>query len=75
MDMERTKVSAKLLLLLDANVLEILPTKDDDTSLGDEEGQLVLLGIVKLGELQAADLGANDRRQPLGLDVRVALGQ
>lgn len=73
--MKGTEVSAKLLLLLNADILEILATEDDDTTLGYMESQLIFLGIVELGELKAADLGSNDRRQPFGLNFRVAFGQ
>ena len=63
MDVERTKVARKLLLLLDANILEVLAAEDDDASLGNEQGQLVLLRVAQLRELQTPDLGADARRQ------------
>jgi len=50
-------------LFLDTDVFEVLVTEDDDTALGDEEGKLVLLDVAQLGELQAADLGADDGRE------------
>lgn len=58
-DVQRAKVLPELLLLFDADVLEILVAEDNDTALGDEQGQFVLLDVAQLGELEPADLGAN----------------
>lgn len=33
--------------------------EENDGALGDEESELVLLGVAELGELEADDLGAN----------------
>lgn len=74
MNMQRSEVFAKSLLLLDTNVLEVLVSEDDNASLGDQQSKLVLLLIVQLRELQTSDLGANDRRKLADLDVRVVLG-
>ncbi len=74
-DVQRAKVAAELLLLLKANVLEVLVAEDDDAALGDEQGELVTLLVVELRELQAADLGADDRGQLGHLEVLVVLGE
>ena len=71
--MERPEVAAKSFLLLDADVLEVLVPEDHNAPLGNEEGKLILLQIVKLGQLQATDLGANDGGQLVDLDLRVVL--
>lgn len=75
MDVQRPKVAAKLLLLLDADILEVLVPENNNAPLGDEQRELVLLLVVELGQLDAADLGANDRRQFGYLEVRVVLGE
>jgi hypothetical protein len=74
-DVQRPKVAAKLLLLLDADVLEVLVAEHDHATLGDEKRELVLLLVVELGKLEAADLGANDGRQFGHVEVRVVLGK
>lgn len=63
MNVKRPKVPAKLFLLLDANVFEVLIAENDDASLGDEESQLVLLDVVELTQLKTPDFGSNTRRQ------------
>lgn len=62
MNVKRPKVPAKLFLLLDANVFEVLIAENDDASLGDEESQLVLLDVVELTQLKTPDFGSNTRR-------------
>lgn len=78
MDVKRPEVSAKLLLLLDANVLEVLASEHDDAALGEQECELVLLRVVELRELDAADFGPDDRRQTpcrdLGTTFREQVG-
>lgn len=49
MDVERAKVVRKILLLLHANVLEVLSAEDYDAALGDEQGELIPLAVVQLG--------------------------
>jgi hypothetical protein len=56
MDVESAEVRAELFLFLNTNVLEILASKDDDASLGDQKREFVLLDISQLGELNAFDL-------------------
>lgn len=60
MNVQRPKVSPKLLLLLDTNVLEILVTEDDQTPLRNKEGQLVFLLPSQLRQLKTADLSPDD---------------
>jgi hypothetical protein len=40
-----------------------LVTEDDDAALGNEQSELVFLGVGETGELKAADLGADERGQ------------
>jgi len=63
MDVQRPKVQPECLLLLDANVLEVLVAEDDHAALGDQQRQLVFLEAVELAELQPADLGTDDGRE------------
>lgn len=73
--MQAAKVPAELLLLLRANVLEVLVPEDHHAALGDEQGELVLLRVGQLRELEARDLGSHARRQLGGLHAGVALAQ
>lgn len=73
MDMQRSKIPPKFLLFLNPNVLKVLVPEDHHTPLGNEQRQLVLLEVVELRELQAADLGADDGRELGHLEVRVLL--
>lgn len=74
MNVQRPKVPPKLLLLLNTNVFEVLVPEDHDATLGNEKGQLVLLEVVELRELQAADLSTNDGSELGDLEVWVLLG-
>jgi len=74
-DVEGTKGTPELLLLLGTDVLEVLVAEDDDDPLGDQERELVLLSAVEPRQLKAPDLGSDDRGQLCRLDLRVALGQ
>jgi hypothetical protein len=58
--LDLTKVRSEIPLRLRG---EILVPKEDDGPLGDEEGELVLLRLAELGELQAYDLGSEVRRK------------
>lgn len=51
MDVQRPEVPAEFLLLLDANVLEVLAAEDNNTAFGNEKRQLVFLTVVQLREL------------------------
>lgn len=75
MYVETAKVLAKLLLLLRTNVLEVLVTEDYNTTLGYQQGELVLLGVRELGQLQPGDFGADSGRQLGDLQAGVILGQ
>ncbi len=59
MNVKRPKVAPELLLLVDTDILEVLVPEDDDTTLGDQQRQLILLPVGKLRQLQTAHLGAN----------------
>lgn len=73
--METTKVLAECLLLLGPDILEVLVAEDDDTALGDQQGELVLLGIGQLRQLQARDLSADARCQLCDFQVGISLWQ
>lgn len=75
MDVETAKVLAELLLLLGTNILEVLVTEDYNTTLGYQQGELVLLGVRELRQLQPGDLGADSGRQFCDLQARVVLEQ
>ena len=75
MDMKGAEIPPECLLLLDADVLEILVPEHNDSPLGDEERELIFLQIVQRRQLQAADLSANDRGQLRGFDAWVVLGE
>ena len=75
MDVQRPKVLAKFLLLVDADVLEVLVSEDDNAALGDEQRELVLLCVIQLRKLETTNLGANDRRQLGHLEARVVAGK
>lgn len=75
MDMEGSKVTPKLPLLLDADILEVLVPEDHDAAFGDEKGKFVLLAVVEPRKLQTSNLGANDWSQLGGLDGRVVFGE
>lgn len=60
MNVQWSEMATEFLLLLYANVLEVLVSEDDDSSLGNEQGELVPLLLVELAELLAADFRSND---------------
>lgn len=62
MDLDFTKILAKLELLLWA---EILVAEEDNTALSDEESELVSLLVSQIFELQADNLGSNVSGQML----------
>ncbi|KAI9172822.1 hypothetical protein HJFPF1_02336 [Paramyrothecium foliicola] len=55
MDVERTGVLSKLLLLLQSNVFEILISEDNDSSLGNHQSQFILLLNTQLRQLPSKD--------------------
>lgn len=64
-NMQSTKVPAKLSLCLLPNVREVLVPEHDDAPLRRQQGQLVFLSGRQLAELEAADLGAGRGRDLL----------
>lgn len=60
MDLGHAVVLAQLELLLRR---QVLVPEEDDAALGDEQGELVLLLVGEVLELQALDLGADMRRE------------
>lgn len=72
MDVEPTKVLAKLLLLLDADVLEVLAPEHNHPPFRDQQRQFVLLVVRQLGELKAGNLRSNTWSELRDFDVRVA---
>lgn len=73
--METAKVLAEFLLLLRSDILEVLVTKDDNTTLGYQQCELILLGVRQPRKLKASDFGADTGCQFGGFHVRVVLGQ
>lgn len=63
MHMQPPKILPNRLLPLWTDVLKVLVAEDDDPPLGNQQGELVLLLVRELRELQAADLGADTGRQ------------
>jgi hypothetical protein len=63
MDVESAKIRAKGLLLLNTDILEILASEDDNTSLSNQERELVFLDLCQLGELKTFDFSAHARGQ------------
>lgn len=71
MHVKPAKMGSKLFLLLDADVLEVLASEDDDASFCDQEGELVFLHVGQFGELEAFDLGSDARSQFRDFDFAV----
>jgi hypothetical protein len=63
MNVQRAEILAEFLLLLRANVFEVLVPKHDDTALGNEQSKLILLNIGELRQLKTLDLGSNAWRE------------
>jgi hypothetical protein len=63
MNMQLAKILAKLLLFLWPDVLEILATKDYNSSLSYQKREFILLSVTKLAELKTLDLGSNSGGQ------------
>lgn len=72
MDMQWAKVAAKLLLLLNTDVFKILVPENNDTALGNQEGQLVFLQIIQLRKLETTDLGSDNGRYLRDLQMGIA---
>lgn len=70
-DMQPTKILAKLLLLLGANILKVLVPEDDNTPLSNQQRKLILLRIRELRELQATNLSADAGRQFRNDNIRI----
>lgn len=70
--MQPSKILPECLLPLRPDILKVLIAEDDDSPLRDQQCELVLLPVRQLRQLQAADLGADERRQLRHDDVRVA---
>jgi hypothetical protein len=61
--MKPAKVRAEFLLLLDTDILEVLASEDDYTSLCDQKCELIFLHISQFRELEAFDLSSDARSQ------------
>ncbi len=61
MNVQLSKVLSKLLLLLGTNILEVLASEDNNSSLGNQKSKLIFLLIAQLAELQPFDLSSNAR--------------
>lgn len=71
MDVQRPEIARNVLLLIRAYVLEVLVVEDDDTALCKEQCEVVLLAVVQLRELQAADIGSDYCGELCCSEVRV----
>jgi hypothetical protein len=72
MNVEPAKVLAKLLLLLDSDILEVLTPKHNHPPFGNQQRQLVLLIVRQLGELKTGDLRSNSGSELRDFDVWIA---
>jgi hypothetical protein len=63
MHVKSAKVRAKIFLLINTNILKLLSSENNNTSLSNQQGKFVFLHISQLGELQALDLSAHSRSQ------------
>lgn len=75
MDMQRAEITGKLLLTFHADVLEVLVAEYDNPAFGDQERKFILLAVIELGQLQPTNLGPDDRREFVDLQICVALGK
>lgn len=71
--METAKVLTEFLLLLRTNILEVLVPEHDNTALGYQQGELILLGVRQLRQLKACDLSTNTWCQLGDLQARIIL--
>ena len=71
MHVKSAKVRAKLFLLLNTNILKVLSSENNNTSLSNQQGKFVFLHISQLGELQTLDLSAYSRSQFRNLEFGV----
>ncbi len=71
MNVKPAKVRAKLFLLLNTDVLEVLASENDYSSFCNEKCQLIFLHVGQFGELKPFDLGSNARGQFRDLDFAV----
>jgi hypothetical protein len=71
MDVESAEIRAKCFLLFNTNILEVLPAEDNNTSLRNQESELIFLDICQLGELETFDLGSHARSKFRGLEFGV----
>lgn len=74
-NMETAKVLAEFLLLLGSDILEVLVTEDHNTTLGYQQGELILLDVCQLRQLKTSDFSADTGCQFGCLQVRIFLGQ
>jgi hypothetical protein len=64
-DVVSAKVATKSDCLLHGDIGKVLVAEDEDFALGSEEGELVLAGVCKGGQLESGYLGARRGRQLL----------
>lgn len=57
------------------DVFKVLVAEDDDTALGNQQREIILLMLVQFRELQPADLGSHDGRELVHLETRVFFRQ
>jgi hypothetical protein len=75
MNVETAEVFAKLLLLLRADIFEVLISKHNHATFSDEQREFVFLRVAQLGELEATDLSADARRQFRGFHGGISFWQ
>lgn len=62
-------------MFLWTNVFEILVAKNDDSSLGDQERQFILLHIAQLAKLKSSNLRADSRGDELDRNIVIFGGE
>lgn len=75
MNVQWAEISRKLCLLLWSNILKVLPTEDDHTSLCNQQCKFILLRVIQLRQLKASNLGSDHWRDFGDLEFRVGAGQ
>lgn len=62
MNVQFSKVFTEFFLILGSNVFKVLVPKNNDATLGNQQGKFIFLRVGEAGELQSANLSANSWR-------------